>query len=393
MLIQQLRFDGFLSFAPGSEPFELRPLNVLIGPNGSGKSNLIEALGLLAATPHDLAVAVRAGGGAREWLWKGQPKTDSMEIEAVVGGGSTPTGRDLRYRLNLGSVRTRLELLDEAIEEVAPSPGKDDVYFYYRFQRGHPAINIKTVDGGWTERRLRREDLLPDQSVLAQRKDPEQYPEVTWVGRRFSGILVFNEWTFGRHSPPRDPQPADLPDDRVLADSSNLAHILNRIEHAGDTRINGLLKTFFPRFERLTTRVSGGTVQFHLRESGFEAPIPATRLSDGTLRFIALLAALHSPSPPSVLCIEQPELGLHPDAVALLAEVLVEASTRTQLIVTTHSDSLVSALTSHGDSIVTCERIEAGTVLNRVDPDELRNWLADYTLGDLWRMGVMGANP
>ena len=275
MLIQQLRFDGFLSFAPGSEPFELRPLNVLIGPNGSGKSNLIEALGLLAATPHDLAVAVRAGGGAREWLWKGQPKTDSMEIEAVVGGGSTPTGRDLRYRLNLGSVRTRLELLDEAIEEVAPSPGKDDVYFYYRFQRGHPAINIKTVDGGWTERRLRREDLLPDQSVLAQRKDPEQYPEVTWVGRRFSGILVFNEWTFGRHSPPRDPQPADLPDDRVLADSSNLAHILNRIEHAGDTRINGLLKTFFPRFERLTTRVSGGTVQFHLRESGFEAPIPS----------------------------------------------------------------------------------------------------------------------
>ena len=64
MMIKQLRLDGFLSFAPGSEPFELRPLNVLIGPNGSGKSNLIEALGLLAATPHDLASAVRGGGGA-----------------------------------------------------------------------------------------------------------------------------------------------------------------------------------------------------------------------------------------------------------------------------------------------------------------------------------------
>ena len=393
MLIKQIRLDGFLSFPPGSEPFELRPLNVLIGPNGSGKSNLIEGLGLLSATPVDLARAVRAGGGSVEWLWKGVPRAASTEIDVVLAGGNTPTGRDLRYRLNLGSVRTRLELLDEAIEEVEPSPGKHDVYFYYRFQQGHPAINIRTVDGGWAERRLLREDLLPDQSVLAQRKDPEQYPEVTWVGKMFSRILVFNEWTFGRHSPPRDPQPADLPDDQVLVDSSNLAHILNRIEHAGDTRINDLLKTFFPRFERLSTRVSGGTVQFHLRESGFETPIPATRLSDGTLRFIALLAALHSPSPPSVLCIEEPELGLHPDAVALLAAVLVDASTRTQLIVTTHSDSLVSALTSHGDSIVTCERTGAGTVLKRVDPDELRSWLADYTLGDLWRMGVMGANP
>ena len=392
MTIRSLRLDGVLSFAPGSDPFELRPLNVLIGPNGSGKSNVIESLDLLSATPTDLAKAVRKGGGSTEWLWKGKPEADSAEIEAVLAGGSTPTGRDLRYRLSLASVGRRLELLDEAIEEVKPSPGKEDVFFYYRFQRGHPAINIRSK-GDTVERRLRRENLLPDQSVLAQRKDPEQYPEVTWVGETFSAIQMFREWTLGRHSPPRDPQPADLPEDQLLPDSSNLALVLNHIEHAGDTRVNDLLKEFFPRFERLSTRIYGGTVQFYLHESGFAAPIPATRLSDGTLRFVALLAALLSPSPPPLLCIEEPELGLHPDAVALLADVLVEASDRMQLVVTTHSDALVSALTNYPDAIVACERPGTSTVLRRLDPSRLASWLEDYRLGDLWRMGELGANP
>lgn len=392
MLIRSLRLDGFLSFAPGSGPFEMRPLNVLIGPNGSGKSNLIEAFELLAATPTNLAGAVRAGGGSAEWLWKGQPEAREAEIEVVLDRGRTPTGRDLKYRVAFAPVAGRLELLDEAIEELRPMRGKEDVYFYYRFQRGDPVINVRTADGH-VGRRLQREDLLPDQSVLSQRKDPEQYPEVTWVSRRFSEIQISTIWTFGRGMPARHAQRTDLPEDTLLPDSGNLALVLNHIDLAGETRVGTLLREFIPRFERLSIRIWGGTAQLYFFERGFKAPIPATRLSDGTLRFVALLALLLSPSPPPILCIDEPELGLHPDAVALMADMLVDASQRTQLVVTTHSDSLVSALTAHGDSIVTCEHQGAGTVLNRVDPDELADWLADYALGDLWRMGVMGANP
>ena len=393
MKFRSLRLDGFLSFAPGSDPFELRALNVLIGPNAAGKSNLIEALGLLAATPTDLARAVRKGGGSREWLWKGIPAADSAEIEAVL---ERENGQDIRYRLSLGSVQTRLELLDEAIEEAVRHPRSavpEDLDFHYRFQRGHPVIRVKTVSGERTQRRLARQDLLPDQSVLAQRRDPDQYPEVTEVGRTFSNIQILSEWTFGRNAPPRDPQHADLPEDWLLPDHKNLSLVLNQIEHSGETRVNGLLKQFFPRFERLSIRVSAGTAQLYFFEDGFRAPIPATRLSDGTLRFIALLAALLSPSPPPVLCIEEPELGLHPDAVALLAEVLVEASHRMQLVVTTHSDALVSALTDQPDAIVACERPGASTVLRRIDPKKLAGWLEDYRLGDLWRIGELGANP
>ena len=169
--------------------------------------------------------------------------------------------------------------------------------------------------------------------------------------------------------------------------------MLNQIEHRDGRRFDDLLARFFPRYERMTTRISGGTVQFYLHETGFRAPIPATRLSDGTIRFIAILAILLSPSPPPLVCIEEPELGLHPDAVALFADLLSEASTSMQLIVTTHSDALISELTNQPKAVITCERPGEGTVLKRLDPDRLRSWLDDYRLGDLWRMGELGANP
>ena len=392
MSIQTLRLSGLLSFAPESTPLDLRDLNVLIGPNGSGKSNLIEAIELMAAMPRDLAATIRDGGGPAEWLWKGDRRGSRgpAEIDAVLNGA--PTKRPLRYRIRFDAVRSRVEVTDEAIEELEPSPGmspESDVFFYYRFQQGHPVINV--ADG---PRRLRRETLRPDQSVLAQRKNPDLYPEVTWVGERLGAFHAFREWSFERYIALRQPQPADLPEDRLLPDSRNLALVLNQIEHQrGGERLNDLMRRFYPRFDRLSTRVSGGAVQFHLHERGFEAPIPATRLSDGTIRFIALTAALLARDPPPLLCIEEPELGLHPDALPLLGELLVEASARTQLVVTTHSDALVSALTDHVESVVACERLGDGTALRRLDPTRLAAWLDDYRLGDLWRMGELGANP
>ena len=394
--IQRLRLDSFLSFPPGSEAIDLEPLNVLIGPNGSGKSNLIEAIELLHATPTNLAAAIRDGGGAEEWLWKGRDHgpEQAATIDVELGAG-TPTGRPLRYRLEFTSVQARTRVLDEAIEEATVHRSKGpDVYFYYRFERGSPVVNVKDTSGGdGYTRYLQPATMLPDRSVLAQRKDPDAYPEITWVGDRFGAMQTFREWTIGRYTPLRQPQRTDHPEDRLLEDSSNLALVLNQIEHQDSRRFNELLARFFPRYERMSTRILGGSVQFYLHETGFRVPIPATRLSDGTIRFIAILAILLSPSPPPLACIEEPELGLHPDAVALLVDLLVEASKRMQLIVTTHSDALISELTNQPEAVITCERPAEGTILNRLDPDSLRRWLDDYSLGDLWRMGELGANP
>ena len=373
--IRRLEMRGLLSFPPDMPAFELQDLNVLIGPNGSGKSNVIEAIELLRATPTDFAGAIRDGGGAAEWLWKGEAAKNVANIEIETGdqpvGLTNPPELPFRYRLEFVTANTRVEVSDEAIEETAPrDAGMSNPYFYYRFQRGHPVINIRelsdTHHGKTTIRRLQRHDLLPDQSVLAQIKDPDRYPELTWLGRQFGHIQMLRDWTIGRYTAPRKPQPADLPEDRLLPDCVNLALILNKIEHDQVwSEFNRLLRRFFPRFQRMSTKVSGGMIQFYLHEAGFNSPVPATRLSDGTIRFVALLATLLTPSPPPLVCIDEPELGLHPDAVSLVADLLIEASERTQLIVATHSDVLVSALTSTPDAVVACERVGMGTTLRR----------------------------
>jgi len=392
--IKSVRLDSFLSFGPESEPFEMDDLNVLIGANGTGKSNLIEAFDLLGSAPTNFASAIRDGGGAPDWIWKGTDSAHVATLDAVLADG-TPSGRPLRHRLEFSAVQSRVEVLDEAIEEANSLPARDDVYFYYRFQRGRPAINVVSAEDGEPQgrRHIERTELEPDQSVLAQLKDSEQYPEITWLGRRLGGIQTFREWTFGRYTKLREPQRTDLPEGRLLPDASNLGLVLQKIQHVHGNVFDDLLRRLLPRFNRLSTMVSGNRIQFYLHEPGFSAPIPATRLSDGTLRFIAILAVLLAPEPPPLVCIEEPELGLHPDAVALVAEVLKTSAQQMQLLVTTHSDALVAALSDQPDAIVACEREGAGTILRRLDTDQLSELLRDYTLGDLWRMGEIGANP
>ena len=392
VFLQSLKLDGVLSFPPGAEAIPLTPLNVLIGPNACGKSNLVEAVELLHATPTAFAAAIRDGGGVQEWLWKGKEANGRAAIEALVQGSKKVP--NLRYRLTFAPSGQRTEVLDEAIEEIEKRyPHAKDVFFYYRFQRGRPVLNIRDTSGDYTRRTLKREELVPDESVLSQRKGSDVYREVTWLGQQFARIQTFREWSFGRYAPLRQPQPADLPTDVLLPDARNLGLILNELEHSdAAAEFNRLLSRFLPRYQRFSTRVQGGTVQFYIHETGLKAPVPATRLSDGTIRFMAMLALLLSPSPPPLLCMEEPELGEHPDAVSLLADLLVEASNRTQLIVTTHSDALISALTDHADSVLVCE-YRGGTVLRRVEPAKLEYWLEKYRLGEIWRIGELGGNP
>lgn len=389
--LKSFRLSGLLSFPPETATLELTSLNVLIGPNGSGKSNLIEAIELLHAAPTAFAAAIRDGGGVHEWLWKGD-RGSPATIEAVIEG--TKPIPDLRYLLKFTASGQRTEVIDEAIEEATQAdPSANDVRFYYRFQQGHPVLNVRDNKGGYTKRGLKREELVPDESVLSQRKGSDVYPEVTWLGRQFARVQTFREWSFGRYVPLRQPQPADLETDILLPDSRNLGLLLNELEHTDASgEFNRLLTRFLPRYQRFSTRIQGGTVQFYLHESGLKSPVPATRLSDGTIRFMAILAILLSPSPPPLLCIEEPELGLHPDAVGLLADLLTDAATRTQLVVTTHSDVLISGLTEQANSVLVCEH-RGGTVIERVDPNRLTHWLDKYRLGEIWRIGELGGNP
>ncbi|MEH2411603.1 AAA family ATPase [Nostoc sp.] len=392
--IHTLRLENFLSYGSEGEEIELQPLNVLIGANTSGKSNLIEAIGILRATPTDLPAPFRQGGGISEFLWKGGQENPVAKIEVTLNYPQRL--QKLRYYVNLTSIGQRLELVDEAVEnEQSYYQGESDVYFYYRYQSGRPVLNINKIDndGEPFKRSLRREDLIPDQSVLSQRKDPDLYPELSYLSTQFSNIGLYRHWQMGRYSEPRNAQKTDLPEHPLLEDGSNLGLMLNNLQHQiGNRRIIEKLKKFYEAAEELSVRIYGGTVQIFIREEGLIQPIPANRLSDGTLRYLFLMALLLDPTPPPLICIEEPEIGLHPDILSTIAEMLIEASQRTQLIVTTHSDALVSALTQCPQSVIVCDRDQKGSHLHRQEPERLEKWLKKYTLGDLWRMGQIGGN-
>lgn len=183
---------------------------------------------------------------------------------------------------------------------------------------------------------------------------------------------------------------ADMRSDRLEEDFSNLGLFLNRLRRNPKAK-RAILSALSDLYEGLTdfdVSVEGGTVQVFFTEGDFT--IPAPRLSDGTLRYLCLLAILCDPEPPPLIGIEEPELGLHPDILPKLADLLVAASAHTQLIVTTHSDILVDALTDQPESIVVCEKQHGCTVTRRLNAAELAPWLQHYRLGDLWMRGELG---
>ncbi len=389
LLLHRIVLKQLLSFDEQGIDLPLRPLNVLIGPNGSGKSNLLEALSLFQSAPNELASTVRDGGGIGDWLWKGK-KRATASIEVIVSNPFSATQKNLRHKVSFTEASQRLELVDERIEEESPrTHGETDPYFFYRFQGNHPVLNVKGED---TPRALKREDVDPEKSILAQRKDPDQYPEITYLADSFNLIKIYREWTFGRYTPPRQPQKADKRNDFLDADCANLGLVLNAIRRDISAKqvILEHLKALYPSLQDFDVIIEGGSVQVFLQEGQFN--IPATRLSDGTLRYLCLLAILCHPKPPPLICIEEPELGLHPDVLVNVGKLLKEASKRTQLIVTTHSDVLVDCMSEDPEDVIVCEKTNAASQMHRLESGELKKWLGKYSLGQLWRRGEIGGN-
>jgi len=398
--IHKIKLTNFLSFGPEGMELELQPLNVLIGPNASGKSNFIEAFAVLKAAPSDLRIPFREGGGVEQWLYRGGENLPTAELQTSVRAGRSRMAGPEAYELHFTvhpEQRHRVWVVHERVDR-----GDDSAAYllyggtgYGSWDPGRPSPKRQTltVDGRpWVGRPLGR--MPTDQSVLSQLRDAEVHPEITRLGSWFREIGLYRECSLGRGAQARHPQPADLPADRLLDSGQNLALVLNDLEHRAGAkdRVLECLRNVDPQVRDYSVRVIGGTVQLYLEESGLPAPVPATRLSDGTLRYLLLLAMLLHPEPPPVTCIEEPELGLHPDAIRTIGELLIEASQRTQLIVTTHSDFLVAALSEVPEAVVVCERDTGGTRMQRLEPERLTEWLKQYSLGDLWVRGHLGGN-
>jgi predicted ATPase len=384
MFIRRLSVSGLLSFGPTGIDLPLEKLNVLIGPNGSGKSNLLEVLALLRAAPTNLAAPVKEMGGTREWLWKGPDATGLARIAAEFdfAEGELP----LRHVLEITENGSRFEVADERIETTELAPKGFLGFYFYQFNRGSPILQEE--DGRLRD--LRRDTVKPEESILSQVRDPESYSTLNWLQEKYESIRLYRNWSFGPSAEWRREQSAHARADVLSDGGENLAVVLSKIRRSGKRELIEAARKLYDGIEDIHLTVDGGNVFLFLEESGRE--IPATRLSDGTLRYLSLLAILLHPDPPPLVAIEEPELGLHPDVLPHVAELLVRASERMQLVVTTHSRMLVDALSDHPSSVVVCEKVNGESRFERLDGEALRAWLEKYSLGSLWSMGELGAN-
>ena len=408
MLIENLQIRGLLSFRDTS--LEMRSLNVLIGPNASGKSNLIEIMALLRGLPRDLPDFFLRSGETSDWFWKGNPvagngvRSDgSINVELVNPLG----GNLLRLVVGLSQRSQFLHIDEERLEYARPIDGFERPYWFFSVTNRHGQIPVRPRADGvhsdpsaatgvshQADASIGPDDLPPGQSVLRERRDSTLYPQVTAVARSLDAIRLFREWNMGRASSVRDAARTDGPSDFLSEDFSNLALVLNNLQNgpAFET-VESNLNRFYESYERILVNIQASRAELMIREKGLSSAVPATRLSDGTLRFLALMAILCHPEPPPLVCIEEPELGLHPDIIPIIAELLETASQRTQLVITTHSAKLINALSNAPESVVICTLDPGeGTQLERLSRQELDPWLERFELGELWEMGEIGGN-
>jgi predicted ATPase len=405
--LKSIRPVNLLSFGPSTVEIELRPLNILIGPNGSGKSNLIEVIRLLHYLPDkDPWTVILNTGGVDEWIWKGKKeKFSPSSIYARISLAALPD-RDLRkdsreyeYSVNLAKVHSAFYVSNESLRCASIINGDDDLHSSFESNGTMGELHLRSA---LPSNSTNLSALNPERSVLSQltsRAIQESQVgthlhELFEVGEFFESLDFHQDWEFGADLASRDPIPAGQPAERLEEDASNLAQMLARYQsdyRPTFDRINELMKQFYEPLKSVEIHVVSTHLQIAIQEQGGFS-VPAYRLSDGTLRWLALLAILLNPAPAPITCIDEPELGLHPDIIPTLADLLRDASTRTQLILTTHSQALVECFSDDPESVCVCEKVDGATRIRRLNKERLSSWLEDYSLGQLWAKGEIGGN-
>lgn len=364
--LRHITIKGFKSIRELHE-FEVQPLNILIGGNGAGKSNFIQAFKLLHAIEQQRLGVYSLQQSANKLLHYGQKHTDAIELEVVFGAPNRPYFENI-YRARLVPAQDDRLIFDE-----------ERAFFHNKKQYQHPYD--EPLGTGHSESQL----------------------DSTKVGRRvkqaMSGWRVYHFHDTGDASPMK--RAHDLHDNRFLAtDGSNLAAFLYLLQEKYPThfqqieQVTRLAMPFFDKFVLQPQRLAEDKIRLEWRDkSAFDTTFNAHDLSDGTLRFIALATLLLQPDDTrsTVILIDEPELGLHPYAIVLLAELLVDASRRTQVIVSTQSVPLVNQFSP--EAVIVVDRREKQSTFQRLDPDALSHWLDDFGVGDLWEKNIIGGRP
>jgi len=360
--LEEITLSGYKSIRE-LKALRLKPgLNVLIGANGSGKTNFIrffELLGHMMDPSKGLQNHVSQRGGANAFLFRGSKVTPEFSTHLKFGRN--------QYKFTLRAADDGFSLF--FAHESAPFSGPYHRPANYNQGSGH------------------RESQLAGNF-------PHGYKAEAWTVETLKGWRVYH--FHDTSSSARIMGPINIVDNDTLhSDAANLAAFLLRISVTHPEHFERIVETvrqvapFFGSF--VLKEVGSGQTQLLWKDRFCDLVYYPSQLSDGTLRYICLATLLLQPDPPATLIIDEPELGLHPLAIKLLASLLHDAAQRGQIIVSTQSSLLLDEV--EPEQVIVANQRDGETVLERLDASSLDTWLEDYTLGQLWEKNQIGGNP
>jgi len=361
--LDHVRISGFKSFR--ELDLGLHSLNVLIGANGAGKSNFIDFFTLLHwIVDQNLQNYVARAGGANTLLYFGRKTTDEMCFDLTFGENG--------YSARLA-----------AAEDDTLFFSHEECSFHDKSRYANPYV--VDLGSGHRESRLIEESRRHRRIVIADHVinsirswQVYQFHDTSDSAKvRLTGNIEDNEF--------------------LRPDASNLAAFLYRLRETKYQYYARIVKTvrmvapFFDDFNLRPSPLNPDKIRLEWAERGSDTYFNASMLSDGTLRFICLATLLLQPELPDTVLIDEPELGLHPYAITLLASLLRSAAQKTQVVVATQSVPLVNQFTP--EEILVVDREGGQSVMRRLSQGEIEHWLDEYGLGDLWEKNIIGGRP
>jgi len=362
-MIKRLTVKGFKSIDE-LQNFELNNLNIFIGGNGAGKSNLIDFFRLLRVVLNDnLDTYIRSGGGISDFLYNGRKRTSTQVFEIHFDSCG------YRFFIKPGLSENCL-LTNEA---------------YYNLNESQKWREF----GENSDNRSQLKQVVKRNTLNNQSCKHIFDMILSW------GIYHFHDTS--EHAAMRHYE--IIQDNKVLrVNASNIAPYLMRLKNEHQSIYQEIIQAthmVLPFFEDFlldfTSFGEKQKVNLSWVQKGSDFPLQPYHFSDGSIRFICLATALLQPDPPSTIIIDEPELGLHPSAIAVLAELIQNSAKRTQIIIATQSPTFIDYFGI--SDIIVVNRESGASTFNRLKEKDFNIWLEDYSVGELWSKNVITGGP